>query len=176
MSKGYIGWVLFIYLLEGNRGFDIVFEMMLLIQLSQLSPKKRSEMKWKSFSHVQLFATPFSPWNSPGQNTGVGSVSLLQGIFPTQGSNPGLPHCRGILYQLNHKGSPILFWRDFYSRHKVKVPHSPRGGGNMLSTDLPPQTCPCLGQLGQEEREWKPSQTATAVAILFPKLINPLEG
>ena len=38
-----------------------------------------------------------SPWNSPGQNTGVGSLSLLQGIFPTQGSNPGLPHCRWIL-------------------------------------------------------------------------------
>ena len=37
------------------------------------------------------------PWNSPGQNTGVGSRSLLQGIFPTQGSNPGLPHCRWIL-------------------------------------------------------------------------------
>jgi len=37
-----------------------------------------------------------SPWNSPGQNTGVGSLSLLQGIFPTQGSNPG-PHCRRIL-------------------------------------------------------------------------------
>ena len=34
----------------------------------------------------------YSPWNSPGQNTGVGSLSLLQGIFPTQGSNPGLPH------------------------------------------------------------------------------------
>ena len=50
------------------------------------------------------FATPKSPWNSPGQNTGVGSLSLLQGIFPTQGSNPGLPHCRQILYQLNHKG------------------------------------------------------------------------
>ena len=46
------------------------------------------------------------PWNSPGQNTGVGSLSLLQGIFPTQGSNPGLPHCRQILYQLSHKGSP----------------------------------------------------------------------
>ena len=43
-------------------------------------------------------------WNSPGQNTGVGSLSLLQGIFPTQGSNPGLPHCRWILYQLSHKG------------------------------------------------------------------------
>ena len=49
--------------------------------------------------------------NSPGQNTGVGSLSLLQGIFPTQGSNPGLPHCRWILYQLSHKGSPrILEW------------------------------------------------------------------
>ena len=47
----------------------------------------------------------YSPWNSPGQNTGVGSLSLLQGIFPTQGSNPGLPHCRWILYQLSHKGS-----------------------------------------------------------------------
>ena len=52
-----------------------------------------------------------SPWNSPGQNTGVGSLSLLQGIFPTQGSNPGLLHCRRILYQLSHQGSPrILEW------------------------------------------------------------------
>ena len=48
----------------------------------------------------------YSPWNSPGQNTGVGSLSLLQGIFPTQGSNPDLPHCRWILYQLSHQGSP----------------------------------------------------------------------
>ena len=45
----------------------------------------------------------YSPWNSPGQNTGVGSLSLLQGIFSTQRSNPGLLHCRRILYQLNHK-------------------------------------------------------------------------
>ena len=53
----------------------------------------------------------YSPWNSPGQNTGVGSLSLLQRIFPTQVSNPGLPHCRWILYQLSHKGSPrILEW------------------------------------------------------------------
>ena len=47
----------------------------------------------------------YSPWNSPGQNTGVDSLSLLQGIFPSQGSNPGLLHCRRILYQLSHKGS-----------------------------------------------------------------------
>ena len=53
----------------------------------------------------------YSLWNSPGQNTGVGSCSLLQGIFPNQGSNPGLPHCRQIVYQLNHQGSPgILEW------------------------------------------------------------------
>ena len=53
----------------------------------------------------------YSPWNSPGQNTGVGSCSLLHGIFPAQGSTPGLPHCRWILYQLSHKGSlRILEW------------------------------------------------------------------
>ena len=61
-------------------------------------------------SHVQLFVTPwtvacqaplsiglYSPWNSPGQNTGVGSLSLLQGIFPTQGLNQGVSHCRQTL-------------------------------------------------------------------------------
>ena len=53
----------------------------------------------------------YSPWNSPGQNTGVGCHFLLQGIFPTQGSNPGLLHCWLILYQVSHKGSPgILEW------------------------------------------------------------------
>ena len=53
----------------------------------------------------------YSPWSSPGQNTGGSSLSLLQGIFPTQGSNPSLLHCRRILYQLIHKVSPrILEW------------------------------------------------------------------
>ena len=53
----------------------------------------------------------YSPWDSLDQNIGVGSLFLLQGIFPTQGSNPGLPHWRRILYQLSHKGSPrILEW------------------------------------------------------------------
>ena len=50
----------------------------------------------------------YSLWNSPGQNTGVDSLSLLQGIFPTQGSNPGLLHCRWILYQLSYQESPSL--------------------------------------------------------------------
>ena len=53
----------------------------------------------------------YSPWNSPGQNTRVCSLSLLQGIFSTQGSNPCLPHCGLILYQLSHRGSPrMLEW------------------------------------------------------------------
>ena len=61
-------------------------------------------------SSVRLFEDR-SPWNSLGQNTGVGNLSLLQGIFPTQRSNSDLPHCRQILYQLSHKGRPrILKW------------------------------------------------------------------
>ena len=46
------------------------------------------------------------PWDFPGKNTEVGCHFLLQGIFPTQGSNPGLLHCRQILYCLSHQGSP----------------------------------------------------------------------
>ena len=46
--------------------------------------------------------------DSPGKNTGVGCHALLQGIFPTQGSNEGLPHCRQILYHLSHQGSPRI--------------------------------------------------------------------
>ena len=60
----------------------------------------------------------YSPWNSPGQNTGVGSLSFLQGIIPTQGLNPGFPHCRWILYQLSQgrrregiAGESPLTWR-----------------------------------------------------------------
>ena len=45
-------------------------------------------------------------WDFPGKDAGVGCHFLLQGIFPTQGSNPGLLHCRQILYQLSYKGSP----------------------------------------------------------------------
>ena len=45
--------------------------------------------------------------DSPGKNTGVGCHALLQGIFPTQGSNPGLTHCKQILYRLSHQGSSI---------------------------------------------------------------------
>ena len=68
----------------------------------------------------------YSPRNSLGQNTGVGSLFLLQGIFPTQGSNPGLPHWRQILYQLSHKGSPRRVAYPFssisaWSRNQTRV-------------------------------------------------------
>ena len=67
------------------------------------------------FSAFAHFHGLYSPWNSPG----VGSLSLLQGIFPTRESNPGFPHFRQIIYQLSHKGSPrILEWvvDPFFSR------------------------------------------------------------
>ena len=66
--------------------------------------KDALKVKCELLSHVRLFL--YSPWNSPGQNTGVGSLSLLQRIFPIQGLKPSLPNCRRILSQLSHKGSP----------------------------------------------------------------------
>ena len=71
------------------------------------------KVKMKLLCHIQLIATPWdcSSQNSPGKNTGVGSLSLLQVIVPPQGSTPGLLPCRWILYQLSHQGSPrILEW------------------------------------------------------------------
>ena len=70
-------------------------------------------------SHVQLFqphgllsATLLCQWDSPGKNTGVGCHFPLQVIFPTQESNPGLLHCRQILYQLSYKESPTIINRE----------------------------------------------------------------
>ena len=58
-----------------------------------------------SFDYMDLYG------DSRGKNTGVGCYALLEGIFPTQGSHPGLPHCRWILYCLSHQGNPrILEW------------------------------------------------------------------
>ena len=86
---------------ETNQG--LLHCRQILYQLSyQGSPEGRSVMSDSLRPHGL-----YSPWNSPGQNTGVGSHSLLQGIFPTQESNPSLPHCRWILYQLSHQESPL---------------------------------------------------------------------
>ena len=65
---------------------------------------------------------------SPGQKTGVSSLSLPQGLFPTQGSNPDLPHCRRILYQLTLKGSPrILEWVAYRFSSRSSQPRNQTG-------------------------------------------------
>ena len=103
----------------------------------------------------------YSPWNSLGQNTGVGSCSLLQGIFPTQGLNPGLPHCRRILYQLSHEGSP-KFWL-----HPQNVRMSP-------TSSLLVRTRPSIFMVGAEQgpsmstRQDRFSQTSPLRKVLPP--------
>ena len=81
----------------------------MLLMLDFLVSGSRNTLYTVSHSVVSDSLRPHGlyPWDSPGQNTGVGSLSLLQGIFPTQGSNPGLRHCRWILYQLSHQGCPL---------------------------------------------------------------------
>ena len=80
----------------------------------------------------------YSPWNSLGQNTGMGSLFLLQGIFPTQGSNPGLPHFRWVLYQLSHKGSPrILEWVAIPSPVDLPNPEIKPGSPALQADSLP---------------------------------------
>ena len=87
--------------------------------------------EWKSLSRVRLFVTPGTKQSIEFSRPEywMDSLSLLQGIFPTQASNPGLPHCRWILYHLSHKGSPkILEWvpcpfssRSSWSRNRTEV-------------------------------------------------------
>ena len=87
-------------------GIDL--EIVILSEVSQTEKKKywMPSLLCRGLKRTLCNAMD-CPWNSPGQNTGVGSHFLLQGIFLTQGSNPGLQHCRWILYQLSHQGSPI---------------------------------------------------------------------
>ena len=80
------------------------------------------KVKVKSLNRVRLFVTPWivactrllCPWDFLCKSTGLGCHFLLQGIFPTQGLNPGLPHCRQTLYHLSHQGSPV--WRSLLIR------------------------------------------------------------
>ena len=116
--------------------------------------------KWKSESESHSVVCD-SLWPhivhgiSPGQNTGVGSLSLLQGIFPTQGLNPGLWHCRWILYRLSHKGSlRILEWEPIPSPEDLPYsgvePGSPALQVDSLQTEL-------SGKPIQIEHWWIPS-------------------
>ena len=62
------------------------------------------------------------PWNSPGKNTGVGCHFLLQGTFPTQGSNLGLPPCRQALYSLSHQKELFIYIPFFENHHNKLMP------------------------------------------------------
>ena len=87
---------------------------------------------------TQSCPTLCDPMNSPGQNPGVGSLSLPQGIFPTQGWNPGLPHGRRILYQLSHQRSPrILEWVAIPSPADLPDPGIEPGSPALQADSLP---------------------------------------
>ena len=100
-------WRLFNALLNPIKGESSKCPVFLSLQIrSDQAPHRSSESRCvvsDSFWPNGLY----SPWNSPGQNTGGGSLFLLQGVFPTQGLNSGVPHCRWILYQLSHKGTQV---------------------------------------------------------------------
>ena len=80
--------------------------------------------------HGLCYARLLCPWNFPGKNTRVGHHFLLQGLFPTQGSNPGHPQCRQILYCPSHQESYLFTWRKLYF---VDKPHL---GVTALSLEL----------------------------------------
>ena len=83
--------------------------------------------------------------DSPGQNTGVGSRSLLQGIFPSQRLNPGLPHRRRILYHLSHQGSPrILEWAAIPSPRDLPDPGIKPGSSALQADSFPAELPGCL--------------------------------
>ena len=86
-----------------NKHLWHVGHMVLNVECESVSCSVVSDSLWP---HELWLTRLLCLWNSPGKNTGVGSHTLLQGIFPTQGSNPGSPHCRQILYHLSHQGIP----------------------------------------------------------------------
>ena len=100
----------------------------------------RSEVK--SLSRARLFVTPWivactkllRPWDFQGKGTGVGWHFLLQGIFPTQGLNPGLSHCRQTLYRLSHQRSPSN------EKERLKFPVSHQWGSMVAQLVKNPPT------------------------------------
>ena len=96
--------------------------------MCSIFPFEKNEVTMKiAQSGLTLCNTLQSPWNSPDQNTAVGSLSLLQQIFPTQESNQDLLHCRWILYQLSYQG-------------RVNIPKSAAAAAAAKSL----QSCPTL--------------------------------
>ena len=101
------------------------------------------------------------PWNLPGKNTEVGSHSLLQGIFPSQGSNLGLPHCRQILYCLNHRKVPRIWEQAAISSSKGSS--RPRDQAR-VSCSLP------LSHLGSPFNAWLVPKQQKVFILFYEKL------
>ena len=79
-----------------------------MVKTPGASATEEREVKLLAAKLCRLSARLLYPWDFPGKNTGMDCQALLQGIFPTQESNPGLLHHRHILYCLSHQGSPPL--------------------------------------------------------------------
>ena len=108
----------------GSTFLWIFFPKKYIVSPPYLHPRTWMLVKVAQLSNSLWPHGLYCPWNSPGQNTGVGSLSLLQGIFPTQGSNPGLPHCRRTLYQLSHREAqehrqPTVFIISYHLMQKI---------------------------------------------------------
>ena len=94
--------------------FPLCFFFPLLFRSSAICENESRSVMSDSLQPYVLY----SPWNSPHQDTGVGSCSFLQGNLPNSGIEPRSPHCRKILYQLSHQGSPLQFkTKPFSVRH-----------------------------------------------------------
>ena len=114
----------------------------------------------------------YSPRNSPGKNTGVGSLSFLQGIFPTQGLNPGLPHCRRILYQLSHKGNPRILEWVAYPFSRASSQHNHNCVDDFLQGHMPRDELLGCDPLWLQPRGWWHHLYATGLllTLLLPSL------
>ena len=135
-------------------------------------------MKCKLLSHVQLLVTPWnSPWNSPGQNTGVDSLSLLQGIFPAQGLNQGLLHCRQILYQLSFtREAPGNHWLGAKNPLNHECTNFSSTFSSALSWDRP-RFCTCdsglWGNMSSLICDRYPEAAVTCETFPVAQLCNP---
>ena len=127
----------------------------------------------ESCSFMSDFLRPhglYSLWISPGKNTGVCSLSFLQGIFPTQGSNPGLPHCRQILYHLSHQGSPrILGWVDYTFSSKSSWPRNPTRVSSLQAYSF---TTELSGKLSRKPLPWLAINSHPKVKNLVSNLLS----
>ena len=115
----FLGWYYMLYVILKVRWCKSPQNLVLMVKDAEIPSNKENDriqvqqrprvnyQKNESESGLIMSDSlrPHGLWNSPGQNTGVGSCSLLQGIFPIQESNPGFPHCCRIFYCLSHQGS-----------------------------------------------------------------------